>query len=70
MRLGTYLEHRYNEQRGDSRMVDPLDAAALKAFCVHSRALCESLWRDRRPREGVKQRKRLQVRVLRGGCPR
>jgi|SRR5665811_253902 len=45
MRLARHLYDR--RHGGVTEMVDPLDAAALEAFCLHSRALVEFLWRDR-----------------------
>jgi hypothetical protein len=45
MRLATHLYDRRHE--GVVEMVEPLDAAALEAFCLHARALIEFLWRDR-----------------------
>lgn len=42
-------QHIYDRRReGVAELVDPLDAAALEAFCLHSRALAEFLWRDRK----------------------
>lgn len=38
-----------------SELRDPLDAAALEAFCVHARALIEFLWRDRTGRDGKRK---------------
>jgi hypothetical protein len=46
MRLARHVYDRRHE--GVTEMVDPLDAGALEAFCLHSRALVEFLWRDRR----------------------
>jgi hypothetical protein len=43
--LAAHLDDR--AQAGEPVMTDPLDAAALEAFCVHARALIEFLWRDR-----------------------
>jgi hypothetical protein len=45
MRLATHLYDR--RAAGVVELVDPLDAAALEAFCIHARALVEFLWRDR-----------------------
>lgn len=45
MQLATHL-YDFREQ-GVIELVDPLDAAALEAFCLHARALVEFLWRDR-----------------------
>lgn len=45
MRLARHVYDRRHD--GTTEMVDPLDAAALEAFCLHSRALVELLWRDR-----------------------
>jgi hypothetical protein len=48
--MATHLGRRHDA--GVSVMQDPMDAAALEAFCVYARALIEFLWRDRRQRRG------------------
>lgn len=48
--MATHLGRR--QDAGVSVMREPLDAAALEAFCVYARALIEFLWRDRHSRRG------------------
>jgi hypothetical protein len=56
LELAEHLQARHEE--GVSVMVEPLDAAALEAFCVHARALIEFLWRDRKHRDDERPKPR------------
>ena len=50
--LSTFLDEL--RRKGQQRMSDPCDAAALEAFAVNARALLEFVWGTRAPKSGAR----------------